>query len=115
MTDRQPTYRNGQMIDDHFRVLRTIFGGMGEVIFCDDLSDSKRYVLKTYFVDDKSDRGAKDRFIREAETWLRLGRCSSNFVMPLLDIHTIEGKPWLRTEYLPLGSLRNAIGREMSV
>ena len=60
-------------------------GGMGIVYLCFDHGEQRPVALKTFRPELLPDRSARDRFLHEGETWVRLGkhphivRCSQVF------------------------------------
>src|ERR1700752_3167308 len=56
---------------------RRLQGGMGVVYLCVDRgSDDRPVALKTFHQRFLAARGTRDRFLREADVWVRLGRHS---------------------------------------
>jgi serine/threonine protein kinase len=51
-------------------------GGMGIVYLCHDHEEDRPVALKTFKPEYLPDRATRDRFLREGDTWVRLGRHS---------------------------------------
>lgn len=74
-------YAEGAVIANRYIVVqgpvenRRLQGGMGVVYLCVDHGSGDRPVaLKTFHQRFLSDRDTRDRFLREADVWVRLGR-----------------------------------------
>lgn len=108
---RAPTFTSGQTILNRFKVLKTIFGGMGEIIICHDThqSDKSLVVLKTYFDEILSDSIAKQRFIKEAEAWLKLGYAPDSYYIGIREIINLNHKPYILMDYCKGGDLRSQL------
>lgn len=107
--EETPTFNEGTLLLNKYVVVRTVFGGMGEIIFCrDSKSPSKEIVvLKTFRDESLENSEAAEIFIREAEAWLRLGQL--DYCLGLRDIVEIENKPYLVMDYCSGGSLREIL------
>jgi serine/threonine protein kinase len=110
---RKPTFNEEEVIDKKYKVVQTLFGGMGEIIVCSDeqKGSDELVVLKTYFDDTFPDSASRKRFIREAEAWLKLGDPMSGFYLGLNQILIIKNKPYLLMNYCPGGSLRDRLDK----
>lgn len=108
---REPTFTSGQTLLNRFKVLKTIFGGMGEIIICHDTHQSEKslVVLKTYFDEILSDSIAKQRFIKEAEAWLKLGYAPDSFYIGIREIINLNHKPYILMDYCKGGDLRSQL------
>src|SRR6266446_9085869 len=53
---------------------RPLTGGMGIVYLCFDHAEQRPVALKTFKPEYLPDRAARDRFLREGDTWIKLGR-----------------------------------------
>jgi tetratricopeptide (TPR) repeat protein len=74
-------YPSGSIINNRYEVVqgplekKSLMGGMGLVYLCADRDENGRPVaLKTFQPQFLPDRAARDRFLREGDTWLKLGR-----------------------------------------
>lgn len=68
-------YPPGSRIAGRYEVAgRPLIGGMGIVYLCYDQQEQRPIVLKTLKPEFLPDRAARDRFLREGDTWLKLGR-----------------------------------------
>jgi len=74
-------YRSGTLIANRYEVVQgplenpSLAGGMGIVYLCADHAEQGRPVaLKTFKPEYLPDRAARDRFLREGNTWVNLGR-----------------------------------------
>jgi hypothetical protein len=90
---RASTFQEGHLIVGRYEVVKTIFGGMGEVVICIDVHDSDltKVVLKTYF-DELLEDTLRQRFKLEAEAWLRLGSPEYSYYAGLKRLLKVEGK-----------------------
>jgi serine/threonine protein kinase len=109
--NRKATFNVGQVLNKKYQVIETLFGGMGEVIICKDLqkANEKLVALKTLFDETLHDSKSGERFIREAEAWLKLGDNFNGFLLGLREIINIKGKPYFLMDYCPGGSLRDRL------
>lgn len=68
-------YPSGSRIADRYEVAgRPLIGGMGIVYLCYDHNDQRPVALKTFKPEYLPDRATRDRFLREGDTWIKLGR-----------------------------------------
>ena len=68
-------YHPGDYIAGRYFVTKVLIGGMGLVYLCADLGEEGRpVVLKTFRPEYLPNREARDRFLREGTTWVKLGR-----------------------------------------
>jgi tetratricopeptide (TPR) repeat protein len=68
-------YPSGYRIAGRYEVAgRPLLGGMGIVYLCFDHQEQRPVALKTFRSEFLSDRSARDRFLQEGETWVRLGK-----------------------------------------
>jgi tetratricopeptide (TPR) repeat protein len=67
-------YQPGSKIENRYEVVsRPLMGGMGVVYLCVDSKEDRPVALKTFRPELLPDRAARDRFLREATTWMELG------------------------------------------
>jgi len=68
-------YPSGARIAGRYEVAGApLLGGMGIVYLCFDHQEQRPVALKTFRPEYLSDRAARDRFLQEGETWVRLGK-----------------------------------------
>lgn len=68
-------YPPGSCIDGRYEVAgRPLIGGMGIVYLCFDHQEQRPVALKTFKPECLPDRMARDSFLREGDTWIKLGR-----------------------------------------
>ena len=68
-------YPPGYRIAGRYEVAsRPLLGGMGIVYLCFDHDEQRPVALKTFQPEFLPDRAARDRFLREGDTWIKLGR-----------------------------------------
>ncbi len=68
-------YPSGARIAGRYEVAgRPLMGGMGIVYLCFDHQEQRPVALKTFKPEYLPDRAARDRFLQEGETWVRLGK-----------------------------------------
>jgi tetratricopeptide (TPR) repeat protein len=68
-------FPSGTRIASRYEVAGTpLMGGMGIVYLCFDHGEQRPVALKTFRPEFLPDRGARDRFLQEGETWVRLGK-----------------------------------------
>ena len=73
-------YPSGARIAGRYEVAgRPLMGGMGIVYLCFDHQEQRPVALKTFRPEFLPDRAARDRFLQEGETWVRLGRHLSSY------------------------------------
>lgn len=67
-------YPSGTRIAGRYEVAGCpLIGGMGIVYLCYDHQEQRPVVLKTFKPEYLPDREARDRFLREGDTWIKLG------------------------------------------
>jgi hypothetical protein len=67
-------YPPGARIAGQYEVAsRPLLGGMGIVYLCFDHAEQRPVALKTFKPEYLPDRTARDRFLREGTTWVKLG------------------------------------------
>lgn len=67
-------YPRGTLIAGRYEVVKPLAGGMGVVCLCLDRQEDFPIVLKTFKPEYLSNRDARDRFLREGNIWIDLGR-----------------------------------------
>jgi len=91
-------YRVGDTIAGKFIVTSTAQGGMGSVAFCLDMTTMQQVVLKSY-LDGPTHSGLRERFLLEAQNWVRLGRHAN--VLQALEALEWRGRYFVVAEYVP--------------
>jgi len=92
----------GQIIDELYRVEDIAKGGMGIIYFVDHLKWGIKLVVKTP-LQEFSTGEQKRRFIREAETWVDLGKHPN--IATAFYVRELKGIPGIFIEYADGGSL----------
>ena len=68
-------YPSGTLIAGRYEVAgRPLVGGMGIVYLCFDHQEQRPVALKTFKPEFLPDRAARERFLEEGNTWVRLGK-----------------------------------------
>jgi tetratricopeptide (TPR) repeat protein len=88
----------GSVIDDIYRVMNVIKGGMGIVYIVEDTSQSTKYALKSFQEQFLWDPEIIGMFVREAEVWVRLGVHRN--IVQAEQVKNLEGKPYIFLEYI---------------
>lgn len=65
-------YIIGDKILERYEVRQIMPGGMGIVYICQDYKEKIPFALKTFYDKYLADKAAKERFINEATTWIKL-------------------------------------------
>lgn len=111
VVETAPEWRPGDVIDDIYRVEAVIArGGMGVVYRALDLATGQTVVIKSLLSHVAEHTEYKDRFLREAEEWVRLGG-HPNIVRA---ITVVEARfiPHLILEFVQGGSLHDLLRAE---
>ena len=106
-SDRQ--WQVGDRILDRYEILDIKMGGMGIVYIASDKDNKPTLAVKTYQNKFISNKNAIDRFIAEAETWIKIGE-HPNIVCAIM-VLKIDGKPYIFMEYIDGGDLSDYIGK----
>ena len=99
----------GYKIQNRFEIRDIKEGGMGIVYIAYDPLWKQYFAIKTFKKEYLWDENAKNRFMREAETWINLDP-HENIVLAQYVVK-IEGKPLIFLEYIDGGDLSDYIGR----
>jgi len=106
-------YPSGTLIANRYEVVQgplenpSLAGGMGIVYLCADHAEQGRPVaLKTFKPEYLPDRAARDRFLREGNTWVNLGRHPH-----IVQAHSVERIGDGREVYLVLELVAKEEGR----
>jgi serine/threonine protein kinase len=68
-------YSSGTRIAGRYEVAGApLLGGMGIVYLCFDHQEQRPVARKTFRPEFLPNRAARDRFLQEGETWVRLGK-----------------------------------------
>jgi tetratricopeptide (TPR) repeat protein len=71
----QQFYPSGTRVAGRYEIAGApLMGGMGVVYLCFDHQEQRPVALKTFRPEYLPDRAARDRFLQEGETWVRLGK-----------------------------------------
>ncbi|MGH9462693.1 MAG: protein kinase domain-containing protein [Vicinamibacteria bacterium] len=98
----------------HYKILEKIGeGGMGEVFLAEDTKLRRQVCLKFLSTDLTRDETRKQRFIQEARAAAAI---QHPHIASVHDIDEVDGRTFIAMEYIPGGSLREAIaGRKLSL
>ena len=99
----------GDRIEGRWEIYQIIEGGMGVVYIVYDHEHQTAYAVKTFRDDRYKDHSdCADDFVREALTWINLDVHEN--VTRAEFVQTIQGKPFVFSEYVSGGDLRRWIG-----
>ena len=101
----------GELLNGRYRVREVLTGGMGQVLICDWADEAAepggppadRVALKTFQRRYFFYNAARESFVREASTWLRIAHLPH--VMPVIGIETIGDQPYVVMPAVPPGPL----------
>lgn len=99
----------GDLIRDRYEVYDIRAGGIGIVYIVFDHEDGIPYAIKTPQDWLLGDATVKERFIREAEVWIRLG-LHQNIVRAFF-VDRIDNQPFIFLEYIIGSNLRKALSK----
>jgi len=102
-----PKWRVGDLIRDRFEVYDIKAGGIGIVYIVYDHDYGVPYAVKTLQDRYLGDSLAVERFIREAEVWVRLGQHQN--VVHALFVDRIDSQPYIFLECVVGSNLRKAL------
>lgn len=106
MTD---VFREGQVLNDRYRVLRRLGGGgMADVYLCEDLTLDRRVAIKVLLERFRGDAQFLERFRREAKAAAGLNHPN---VVGIHDWGEVEGVPYIVMEYVEGETLKDLIRR----
>jgi len=91
-------YSVGELIQDRYKVSAILHGGMGLVYVCHDLSEHRLVALKTLQDHLITQFTGMERFVREARTWIMLGRHLN--IVHASKVEQIQGLPYVFMEYV---------------
>jgi len=103
------TWSVGDVIDSLYRVENIVTGGMGVIYFVDHLKWGIKLVVKSPREEFLSGEN-KARFIREAETWVDLGKHPN--IATAFYVREMQGIPRIFIEYADGGSLSDWLKEE---
>jgi serine/threonine protein kinase/regulator of sirC expression with transglutaminase-like and TPR domain len=104
-----PKWRGGDLIRDRFEVYDIKAGGIGIVYIVFDHDDGVPYAIKTLQDRYLGDPVASERFVREAEVWVRLG-AHQNIVRAFF-VDRIDSQPCIFLECVVGSNLRRFLSR----
>jgi WD40 repeat protein/serine/threonine protein kinase len=102
-------WSKGQVIDNLYRVEHVLQGGMGIIYFIEHLKWGIKLVVKSP-LSDFSKEEHKKRFIREAETWVDLGKHPN--IATAYYVRDLHGVPGIFIEYADGGSLADYLKKD---
>ncbi|MCW3129919.1 MAG: serine/threonine-protein kinase [Methanophagales archaeon] len=102
-------WNTGDVIVNRFEITEVLEGGMGIAYVALDHRWKRPFAIKTFKDEFFWGDGPIKRFMKEADTWINLGRHTNivfaNFVME------IEGKPHILLDYIEGGNLAQLVGK----
>lgn len=101
------TWGVGDLIRDRYEVYDIKAGGFGIVYIVYDHDDGVPYAIKTLQDRHLVNPFAAERFIREAEVWVRLGRHQN--VVRAFFVDRIDNQPYIFLECIVGSNLRKAL------
>lgn len=104
-----PKWKVGDLVRDRFEVYDIKAGGIGIVYIVYDHDDAIPYAIKTLQDRYLGDPVSVERFIREAEVWIRLGD-HQNIVRAFFE-DRIDSQPYIFLEPVVGSNLRKALSR----
>jgi serine/threonine protein kinase len=102
-------WQNGEVIEGLYEVRDMTSGGMGVVYFVNHKKWNTMLAVKSPNLKMIGDERNVRRFIREAETWVDLGKHPN--IATCFYVRIIEGLPRIFVEYVDGGSLNEWIGK----
>ncbi len=106
---RSPKWRVGDSIRDRFEVYDIKAGGIGIVYIVYDHEDGVPYAIKTLQDRYLGNPTAVERFIQEAEVWVRLG--SHQNIVRAFFVDRIDSQPYIFLECVVGSNLRKIFSR----
>lgn len=96
-------FNPGEIIDDRYRVLTTLKGGMGYVFICEDLgweikNKPVKIAVKTPLPQVRKKPGVAQRFINEAKLWVELGKHPN--IVQAYYVKNIQDIPFIFMEFV---------------
>ena len=102
------SYKIGDTLRYEFTIKDIILsGGMGEVYIIEHKKNHFIYAAKTFKEEFFSKPGLIDRFIREANLWVGLGKHVN--IVQAFNVFQVEGRPFIILEYISNGSLETLL------
>lgn len=111
--DLKDAWKKGEVLLEQFRIEYLMYGGMGFVYKVKDLRGSGFKAVKTYRNKYLWDRGAIERFIEEAKTWIRLGRHAN--IVEAMFVQEVRGRTCIFTEFVEGEDLSELIKRRLTL
>ena len=91
-------WRIGELIQSQYRIRAINKGGMGVVFICHDHENDKTVAIKTYRDIFLNDNISVERFLAEAETWIKLGRHRN--IVRAFYVAMLAYRPYIIMEYV---------------
>lgn len=98
-------WKKGDRIKGRYEIHRVLSGGMGEVYVAYDHEFREALAIKTFREEYLAEKAMLERFIREAEIWVRLDTHKN--IVKAKYVLEMNGKPHIFLEYVPGGDLRS--------
>lgn len=98
---KQQPYKKGEFIGQKYEVVDVLGeGGFGIVylVYFHDLTDHPFYALKTFKDEFLTEQAVKDRFRKEAQVWIDIGR--HPYLVRAFFVDTISGRLFVASEYI---------------
>ncbi|MCB2178415.1 protein kinase [bacterium] len=92
-------YRKNEVIENRYKILDVLMGGMGIVYVCNDLLEERIIAIKTIQEHLFATTRGIDSFIQEANLWVQLGEHPN--IVHAYEVKLIEGRPGIFMEYIP--------------
>ena len=91
-------WKVGDSIENRYEIYQILGGGMGVVYICYDHEDRIPFALKTFQDRYLKNQDMRDRFIREAETWVELEKHRN--IVKAVGVMNIQRIPYIILEYI---------------
>jgi tetratricopeptide (TPR) repeat protein len=103
-------WKVGDKIANRYEIHQILGGGMGVVYICYDHQERGPLALKTFQDRYLGSPQMRDRFVREAETWVALEKHQN--IVKAIAVQNFHGKPYITLEYIANPDLGGAdLGR----
>ncbi len=91
-------WKVGDKIENRYEIHQILEGGMGVVYICYDHESGNPLALKTFQARYLESQQIRERFIREAETWVELEKHQN--IVRAEWVQNIQGKPYIGLEFI---------------